>query len=219
MNKKLWFVVGFLFLFVLLFVIWNNNEKDLAGNLGEQLPVGIVNFNEPSRVVLDTTNEIVENEGLQTNSMLVDSRKPNPSIEVIVKDPDDFSIQKKQEVQELVANRVYLKTNILFDVTVRTKNMAERLEENWQPIISIIKIKADDQFDEYRGLAYMFSPGAVQIMIKTHLKNSKEPSTIERVERIKEYVAEIITEKREALLLEDIPYEIRVLSKENEVIN
>lgn len=191
----------------------------MADNLDVKIPVGDVNFNEPSRIVMDTTNEIIKNEGLQTNRMLVDSRKSNPSIEVIVNDLDDLSILKKQEVQELVANRVYSKTNRMFDVTVRTKNATERLEEKWQPILFVIKMKVDEQFDEYRDFAYLFSSEKVQLTIKTHLKHSKEPSTIERVEKIKEYVAEMITTKREALLIEAVPYEIIVLSKEDEELN
>ncbi|KOS69827.1 hypothetical protein AEA09_10345 [Lysinibacillus contaminans] len=140
-------------------------------------------------------------------------------MEVIVNDENEISSIEQQAVQELVSDSVYSKTNILFDVTVRTKSVAERLDEEWQPIFNVIRIKTDEQFEEYRDFAYSFSPAPLQIIIKTHLKNSKGDSNLERVERIEEYVEGIIEKKREELSIEDLSYKIIVLSKENEKLN
>lgn len=216
MNKKPFFLVGILVLFSLLLANWNNGKKELTDTIDEKLPAGVVKLNELSGVVFNTTNEILKFEGFQTNRMLVDSRKPNPYIEVIVNDQNELLSVKKQEVQERVSDTVYSKTNILFDVTVRTKSTAERLEEKWQPILSAIRIKTDEQFDEYREFAYSFSTAPLQIIIKTHLENTRESSNMERVEKMKEYVEGIIVKKREELLIDDLPYKIIVLSKENE---
>ena len=220
MKKKPLILVGIfaaiLILFSLLLVNWNNNKKELADNMDEKIPTGVEKINELSGVVFNTTSEILKIEGYRTNRMFVDSRKPNPYIEVIVNDENELSSIKKQEVQELVSDTVYLKTNILFNVTVRTKSVAELLDEEWQPIFSAIRIKTDEQFEEYRGFAYSFFPAPMQIIIETHLKNTIGDSNLERVEKIEEFVEGIIEKKREELSIEDLPYKIIVLSKENE---
>ena len=125
----------------------------------------------------------------------------------------------KQKVQKLVSDTVYSKTDIVFNVTVRTKTAAERLDNKWQPILSAIRAETDKKFEEYRGFAYSFSPAPLQIIIKTDLKNSKGSSNLEKVEQIKKYVDEIIELKREELSIEELPYKITVRSKDNEDLN
>ena len=212
-------LAAILILFLVVFTNGNQHKKELADNIAKNLRMENEKIAEVSEAVFTITSKLLKAEGFQSNIMLIDSKNPKPYIEAILTDEREISSTEKQAIQKLVSDTMYAKTNIVFNVTVRTWMAAERLDNEWQPILSAIREAADQKFEEYRGFAYSFSPAPLQIIIKTDLKKSKKSSNFKKVEQIEEYVEGIIALKREELAVENLPYKIIVRSKDNETLN
>ena len=126
----------------------------------------------------------------------------------------------KGEIENLVTDVIYSKSNIKFSVKLKRKSESQIRDENWQPIFQAITEETNKKFEEYREFAYFFHPEPLQIIIKTDLHKSKWFwNSDKKVEQIEKYVKDEIQLKREELSIEEIPYEIVIRSKDNKKLN
>lgn len=173
-------------------------------------------INEVSKITSESLNE----KGYSLIGMMIDAKTPNPYIEIIIDGTKEYYDEVKDEIQKLVTNTVFSNTNIQFEVRLKRKTENEKIDEQWQPIFSVIREETDKKFKEYRGFAYSFHPEPLQIIIKTDLRQSKWAwNSSKKIKQIEQYIHEIIELKREELLVDELPYEIIIRSKDNKQLN
>lgn len=161
--------------------------------------------------VADVISELLSVKGYHYTSTI--STHPNQEIEIVIEGTKE-DLKNKDEFKKLIANTIFSKTNMKFDVKIRTKSENEIRDQEWQPIFESIMAETQKEFEEYRGFAYSFHPEPLQIIIKTNIDKPNK-----RVKQITKYVDKVIELKREELLIEDIPYKIIIRNKNDEKIN
>ncbi len=177
------------------------------------------NLIELGEAASSITSETLQMEGIGHSMIMIDPTDSNPRIEIILQDEKELRSVDREEVQERIEDTVYSKTNVSFNVLIRSKSEKELRDEKWGPIFRAIYEKTEEEFVEYRGFAYSFSPEPLQIIIKTHLQDNKSTSNLEKIEQIEEYVDEIIKQKIKELSVKELPFKIIVRSKDNEDLN
>ncbi|WP_342601215.1 hypothetical protein MHB48_09605 [Psychrobacillus sp. FSL H8-0483] len=177
------------------------------------------NLNELVEAASSVTSETLQLEGIGSVAVMINPADSNPRIEIILQDEKELTSVEIEEVQKRIQDAVYSNTNVSFNVLIRSKSEEELRDEKWHPIFKAIYEKTEEEFEEYRGFAYSFSPEPLQIIIKTHLQDNKSTSNLEKIEQIEEYVDEIIKQKIKELYVEELPYKIIVRSKDNEDLN
>ncbi|WP_431030211.1 hypothetical protein [Lysinibacillus sp. LZ02] len=213
MNRRLLTTFGtFIVLIIVFFWLFGNDEinRHTASNQLEEYAPG--EAERLGELAFTAASEVLNREDFGRLMMLMDPRSPEPYLEIILADMDEISTAKIHQLQQLVAEVVYVETNKDFSITIRTKSDEERLDEEWQPIFSIIGNETEKKFKTYRGFAHSFSPAPLEIIIKTHLSNSSQ----QQAKEIKAFVTALIEEHRQALSVEGIPYEIIIRDKDNQ---
>ncbi|MEG0385592.1 MAG: hypothetical protein RR642_12645 [Solibacillus sp.] len=126
----------------------------------------------------------------------------------------------KEEIEELIANSIFLNTNKRYTVTMTEQSKSQIVDQQWQPIFSAIIDETSKEFKEYRGFSYSFHPKPLQIIIKTNLGNRKWFGNSDRsIDQIEKYTEKIIALKRAELSIEAIPYEIIIRDKNDKRVN
>ncbi|WP_438313627.1 hypothetical protein [Sporosarcina sp. FA9] len=143
----------------------------------------------------------------------------HPKKEIIIEGKNEV-LEKKDEIEKLIANTVFSKTNMNFTVKIQKKSENEIRDQNWQPVFSAIREETKREFEEYTGFAYSFHPEPLQIIIKTNLEKPKWFwNSNKKVKQITNYVDKIIELKKEELSIEKIPYAIIIRDKNDKKIN
>ncbi|MEG0473343.1 MAG: hypothetical protein RR588_13500, partial [Solibacillus sp.] len=57
----------------------------------------------------------------------------------------------KEEIEELIANSIFLNTNKRYTVTMTEQSKSQIVDQQWQPIFSAIIDETSKEFKEYRG--------------------------------------------------------------------
>ncbi|MFF5994709.1 hypothetical protein AAGS61_08095 [Lysinibacillus sp. KU-BSD001] len=209
MKRRLITTFGTFIVFFWLFGNAKINQHTASNQLEEYAPGEVGQLGE---LAFTAASEVLNREDFGRLVMLMDPQSPQPYLEIILADLDEISIEKIHQLQQLVAEAVYAQTNKDFSITIRTKSDEERLDEEWQPIFTIIGNETEKNFEAYRGFAYSFSPAPLEIIIKTHLSHSAQ----QQAKEIKAFVAALIEQHRQVLSVEDIPYEIIIRDEDHQ---
>lgn len=167
-------------------------------------------------VASSTISEILESEGVGRNMMIIDPKADKPYIEIIRVDGLELPDVETKEIQERIKDTVLSKTDVNFNVTLRSQTKEEIRDTNWHPIFDALIKEMESEFEEYRGFGYSFSPEPLQIIIKTDMKDNKSTGKIEEIEQ---YANKIIEKKIQELSVEKIPYKIIIRGIGDEDIN
>ncbi|ETT86435.1 DUF4030 domain-containing protein [Viridibacillus sp. FSL R5-0477] len=172
-------------------------------------------FNEVSEIA----SKSLRNKGYVYKAA-IDPRSPNPYIKIQIDETNEKINKDNVELQKEIKKAIFSNTKMNFTVTLKGQSGDEIRDQKWQPIFTTISEELDKEFEEYRGFAYSFHPKLLQITIKTDLEKSKgEWNPAKKIKKIEEYVNEIIKLKRVELLVEAVPYQIIIRSKDNKRMN
>jgi len=141
------------------------------------------------------------------------STHPNKDILIVIEGTEE-DLEKKDELEKLIANAIFSQTNLEFEVELRKKSESEIRDQEWQPVFDTIRVETEKEFTEYRGFGYSFHPKPLQIIIKTNIEKPNK-----KVRQIKKYVDKIIELKRDELLMEEIPYKIIIRDIKDKNLN
>lgn len=166
-------------------------------------------FNEISNLI----SKVLEENGYIRSAYSI--KEEDILIEIINAD-----LANTTEIETLIEDSIFSKTNRHYTVTIKEQNKNQILDQQWQPIFSTIVEETRKEFKEYRGFAYSFHPKPLQIIIKTNMKDRKWLWNSDKsTNRIENYIEKIIALKRAELSIEEIPYEIIILDKNDKRMN
>lgn len=191
-----------------------NGDARIEANSSEQ-----AHINKIIEMASSTISAILESEGIGRNMQVIDPTGDNPYIEIVRVDGKELPSVENERVQQRIKDEVHSKTEVDFNVTLRSQTKGEIRDSQWSPIFNAVIEETEKNFKEYRGFAYSFSPEPLEIILKTDLKDNKSTSNIEKIEEIEQYAYKLIEQKIEELAVEKIPYKIIIRSKDNVELN
>lgn len=171
-------------------------------------------LNELLNEVLNMTSDLLKEQGYGPISISI-----NPKKEIMIEGTNE-DLVNKNEMEKLIANIIFSKTNMDFTVTIKEKSKSQIREQEWLAVFSAITEETQKEFEEYKGFAYSFHPEPLQIIIKTNMIKPKWFwKSDKKVKQIANYVDKIIELKRKELSIEEIPYQIIITNKNNKKIH
>lgn len=168
--------------------------------------------------VIEEIRALLKEKGYPSNSI-----STNPNNEIIIEihgTKEDLENSKEiEELEKMIDQTILSKTELDYTVRIRKKSESAIRDQEWQPIIGAIIEETNKKFEEYRGFAYSFHPEPLQIIIKTNIDSPKWfGNSDKKINQMIEYVDQIIELKREELSIEEIPYKIIIMDKNDKEV-
>ncbi|UOQ84727.1 DUF4179 domain-containing protein [Gracilibacillus salinarum] len=158
--------------------------------------------------------EVLRQKGYKPGVMSMDAE--NPILQIEVRDTQQQFNKEKNDVESLVHDAIFNKTDLEYQVEITGRSEAEIRDQNWQPIFSSVMDEANKKFSEVNGFAYSFHPEPLQIILKTSLSDEEQAKKL--AAEIAKYAREVIEVKRDALKVEKISYKLIIRDKEHDNI-
>ncbi|MBR7798074.1 hypothetical protein GT022_18775 [Agaribacter marinus] len=158
------------------------------------------------------TEEVLKQEGYNFNIMSINHSKN--SIQIEIKATEQQYNKNKGEMEKLVHDTIYAKTQLDLKIEVTRKSESELRDESWQQIFTSVMDESHKEFNEVTGFAYSFHPKPLEIILKTSLSQGKQDQKV--AEEIARYAKQIVKVSRNELSIEKIPYKIIIRDKEQE---
>ncbi|UOQ48757.1 DUF4179 domain-containing protein [Gracilibacillus caseinilyticus] len=184
--------------------VQNNDFADISKEDKEEM--------ELSEQLFNIAEEVLQQKGYKLGMMSVDAE--NPILQIEVRDTQQQFNKEKDDVESLVHDAIYNKTDLEYEVEITGRSEAEIRDQNWQPIFSSVMDEVNKQYSEMNGFAYSFHPEPLQIILKTSLSDGEQAKKL--AEEIAKYAREVIEVKRDTLTVEKIPYKIMIRNKEQD---
>ena len=130
-----------------------NGDARIEANSSEQ-----AHINKIIEMASSTISAILESEGIGRNMQVIDPTGDNPYIEIVRVDGKELPSVENERVQQRIKDEVHSKTEVDFNVTLRSQTKGEIRDSQWSPIFNAVIEETEKNFKEYRGFAYSFSP-------------------------------------------------------------